>query len=276
LNRKKANKPSASFTDWRAGRNPRDGESNQASSRTWKTRTQWSMCRQLAKPASVTSSSGHRDAVRVIVMVCHRRDISITPCLLRVMIDGIWGIISSTQGTSAYCCLICSRAKTFTPFQYRCSTGRPDPPVARSGRTGLARYGPHRATGRTGPNHTGLRAATSAHGPVRGPFWRATGHSGRVFTGPGRPGVAGVAPLLAAARASSSKLHGHICILGQIRRAKLHYIRALWAGPNYMLIIYILGQIRRATTGPVGPADRAGTGPQAEAVAHARPYTGPG
>jgi hypothetical protein len=58
-------------------------------------------------------------------------------------------------------------------------------------RAGLVRPWPARAgpgqpaAGRAGPDHTGLRAATSAHGPVRGPFWRATGQSGRLFTGPG-------------------------------------------------------------------------------------------
>jgi hypothetical protein len=57
-----------------------------------------------------------------------------------------------------------------TRRRYRCPTGRPGPPVARSGRTGPARCGPRQATGRTGPDHTGLRAVTSAHGPVRGPF----------------------------------------------------------------------------------------------------------
>jgi hypothetical protein len=51
--------------------------------------------------------------------------------------------------------------------------GRPDPPVARSGRIGPARYGPLRATGHTGRTTYGLE-------PRLRPMARSTGH----FIGP--------------------------------------------------------------------------------------------
>jgi hypothetical protein len=74
------------------------------------------------------------------------------------------------------------------PLSYRCTTGQPDPPVARSGRIGPARYGPLRATGHTGRTTYRLgprlrpmarpRVILSAHGSL-GPH--LTGH------GPVRP-----------------------------------------------------------------------------------------
>jgi hypothetical protein len=70
---------------------------------------------------------------------------------------------------------------------YRCTTGRPDPHVARSGRIGPPRYGPLRATGHTGRTTYGLgsrprpMARSTGHfiGPriTRAAFDRATGQS---------------------------------------------------------------------------------------------------
>jgi hypothetical protein len=78
-----------------------------------------------------------------------------------------------------YCCMLGNRINNFIPspvklfMAYRWPTGRPVPPVARSGRTGLARCGPRRATGCSG-------RTTPGYGPRPRPMARSVGH----FNGP--------------------------------------------------------------------------------------------
>jgi hypothetical protein len=98
-------------------------------------------------------------------------------CRSRALCGSFYGVVVAFVGANA--------TRWDGAADYRCTTGRPDPLVACSGRIGPARYGPLRATGHTGRTTYGLgprprpMAWSTSHfiGPqiTRAAFDRATG-----------------------------------------------------------------------------------------------------